>query len=108
MHSRVVVAGVTALALAGGPPTAADAATYNGRNLDGLRFTGNVFNELVGRIENVQIRFRDDMAFVGAGGTLVLQLRDETIHDPREIEAYDHKCGILWTIEVLDIGSGKR
>jgi hypothetical protein len=102
---RILVAAALALALHAVPP--ADAATYKGRSVDERRYTGNVFNELAGKIQNVQIRFNGDMAFVGSSGQLVLQLRDETITDPGEIEAYDHKRGILWIIEVLDLESGK-
>lgn len=105
--TRTAAALALALGLAAAAVPAA-AATYKGRSVDERRYTGSVHSDLVGTLQGVQIRFNGPMIFVGATGQLVLEMRDEVITDPREIEAYDHRRGILWVVEVIDIETGKR
>jgi len=86
---------------------AAAAATFHGRNVDGVRYQASVLNADFGMIDAVEVRFQGDHAFVyvHGGGRLVLVLQDEDIADPHRIPADDPRRGVVWEIDVKDLGS---
>jgi hypothetical protein len=83
----------------------AHSATYQGRNVDGKRYQGSVLNNDYGLIDDVEIKFHGDHAYVylHGGGRLVLILDEEEIVDPHRIPASDIKRGIVWEINVKDL-----
>jgi hypothetical protein len=107
MHARTLpLAALAAAALALAGP--AQAAHYRGRNVDDHTFHGRAFTNDYGRFEHLEIRFQSDRAILlfPSGLRIVLALEDEEITDPRSIPAYDHKRGIRWEIDVIDMNQG--
>ncbi len=104
---RTVTLVLAAAALSLPPATAGEAAEYQGRIVDGRTYHGTASTNDFGRFEGLEIRFQGDRAYlqVPAGGRIVVTLDDEHITDPHAIPAYDHRRGIRWEIEVLDLGS---
>jgi hypothetical protein len=91
--------------LAALPVASARGATYHGRNVDGKRYQGSVLNQDFGLIDNVEIKFHGDHAYVYLrGGRLLLILQDEEITDPHRIPADDPRRGTVWEIDVKDLG----
>ncbi len=88
----------------------AGAATYRGHSVDGRRFTGSIMNPDIGILDGVEIRFRDEHAYVTVRGVgrLVLILQDEEITDPHRIPADDPRRGVVWEIDVRDLSAGAR
>jgi hypothetical protein len=83
----------------------ARAATFQGRSVDGRRYQASVLNHDLGLIDNVEVRFQSERAYVylRGGGCLVLFLQDEDIADPRRIPADDPRRGVVWEINVKDL-----
>ena len=86
--------------------TAAPAATYRGRSVDERSYRGSILNYDYGLVDNVEVRFHAEHAYVSLhnGGRLVLVLQDEEIADPHRIPAEDPRRGILWEICLTDLG----
>jgi hypothetical protein len=111
MVRAVAVAALVSSCIAG--PLAASpagAATWRGHSVDGRRFAGSILNADIGKIDGVEIRFRDDHAYVNIRGygRLVLILEDEEITDPHRILGDDLRRGVVWEIDVQDLSSGAR
>jgi hypothetical protein len=85
---------------------AAPAATYRGRSVDERIYRGSILNYDYGLLDNVEVRFHAEHAYVSLhnGGRLVLVLHDEEIADPRRIPADDPRRGIVWEICLTDLG----
>ena len=85
---------------------AARSAVYRGRNLDGPRYQASVLNNDFGLLDDVEVKFHGDHAyvFVHGGGRLVLILQDEEIVDPHRILADDPKRGVVWEINLKELG----
>lgn len=103
MRRFVIAAAVAACAALA--TRCADAATFQDRVVDGKWFVGSAFNIHAGLIDDCRIQFRGTTAIVrgAGGGQLILDLRDENITDPHEIEADDHRRGLLWTLSLKDL-----
>ncbi len=101
-----ILAVVLAALAAGLAATASPAATYRGRSVDERSYRGSILNYDFGLLDNVEVRFHADHAYVSLhnGGRLVLVLQDEEIADPRRIPAEDPRRGILWEICLTDLG----
>lgn len=86
--------------------TASPAATYRGRSVDSRRYQGSVLNYDYGLIDDVEVKFHAEHAYVylHGGGRLVLILQDEEIGDPHRIPADDPQRGIVWEICLTDLG----
>ncbi len=101
--SRAVVSSIVAalLTLAG----AVGAAEFNGRNVDRRTWTCHASTNDYGVFRNSEVRFDGERAYVTLphGVRLVLILEDERILDPHAIVAYDHKRGLRWELDVLDL-----
>lgn len=94
--------GLLAGLLAAGP---ALPATYQGRNLDGKRFQASILNQDYGLVDNVEVKFHDEHAYVylRGGWRLVLILQEEEITDPHHIPADDLRRGITWEINLKEL-----
>jgi hypothetical protein len=81
-------------------------ATFQGKSVDGRRYQGSVLNNDYGLIDDVEIRFHAEHAYVylRGGNRLVLILQEEDIVDPHRIPADDPRRGIVWEINVKDLG----
>jgi hypothetical protein len=100
---RTLAATLIALALCS---TAAAAANYKNRSIDGRRFLGTCASGTYGTYRNVEIEFRGDRATVYiSNGRLLLMLEDETILDPESIVGYDARRGIRWELSVRGLDS---
>jgi hypothetical protein len=80
-------------------------ATYHGRDLDGRRYQASVLNADFGQIDNAEVRFQGDHAYVYIHGRtrLLLILEDEEIVDPHRIPAEDPRHGITWEIDLKEL-----
>jgi hypothetical protein len=107
IRATAVAALVVACALPLAAPPAC-AATYRGHSVDSRRYVGSITNADYGKVDGVEIRFRDEHAYVTirGAGRLVLILQDEDIADPHRIAADDPRHGITWEIDVRDITAG--
>lgn len=103
--TRILTVVLAALAV-GLAATASPAATYRGRGVDERSYRGSILNYDYGLIDNVEVRFHSEHAYVQlhGGGRLVLILQDEDIADPRRIPADDPLRGIVWEINLTDLG----
>jgi hypothetical protein len=104
-NTRNLTAVLAALAV-GLAATTSPAATYHGRSVDSRSYRGSILNYDYGLIDNVEVRFNSEHAYVQlhGGGRLVLILHDEDITDPHRIPADDPQRGIVWEISLTDLG----
>ena len=104
--SRVTRYALASLGLLAGLLAAGAAlpATYRGRDLDGRRYQASILNQDHGLIDNVEVKFHDEHAYVylRGGWRLVLILQDEEITDPHHIPADDLRHGITWEINLKE------
>lgn len=84
----------------------AHGAAYHNRNIDGRHYIGTIANGDYGSYENAEVRFQGDHAYVRfpGGGRLVLILEDEEIVDPHSILGHDPRRGIMWELDLKDLG----
>ena len=101
-RAAMAALGLFAAFLAVGP---AGAATFQGRSVDGRRYQASVLNNDWGRIDDVEVRFHSEHAYVYIRGAirLVLILDDEEIADPHRIPAADPMNGVQWEIDIKDL-----
>lgn len=88
-------------------PAPASAARFHGKSVDGPRFHGSIINHDFGSFDDLEFRFQGETAYVyfPTGGRMVLILEDEEIANPRAISAHDPRRGIMWEIDVIDMGA---
>ena len=84
---------------------AAIPATYHGRSLDGKRYQASILNPDHGLVDNVEVKFHDEHAYVylRGGARLVLILEEEEVTDPHHIFADDLRRGITWEINLKEL-----
>lgn len=83
-------------------PIPTHSAEYNGRNIDGERFSANAYSYDTSKWYNVTVVFDGDEARIrfSNGHTLKLDLDDEEIDDPHNISAYDYDHSVYWDLDV--------
>ncbi len=83
----------------------AHAATYRGRNVDRRTWHCNASTNDYGVFRDCEVRFDGERAYLTlpSGLRIVLILDEEHISDPREVVAFDHKRGLRWELDVLDL-----
>lgn len=86
-------------------PIAADAAMYNGRNIDGKWYDGRCVSTTYGSYR-CQVKFNGDRATIrleGSNVQLIGVLEEEVISDPHDILVNDPRRGVNWTIELHNL-----
>jgi hypothetical protein len=103
--SRAILSAVLAAALACAVAPAA-AATYQGHGVDGRTWHCNAQTNDFGKFTNCEVRFDGERAYLTlpGGPRIILILEDEHIVDRHVVPAYDHRRGIHWELDVLDLG----
>ncbi len=97
---------IGALALAAAllaPPAAA--ATYQGQNVDGKWFGAKLVNSTFGAYET-HVKFQGDRVVYGdpSGASYYLgTLEDEEILDPHDVQVYDARRGVWWSVSVRNL-----
>ena len=102
--SRAVLLLALAAALVAAAPAAA--AEYKGRNIDRRTWHCTASNNDYGTFRNLDVRFDGERAYLTFpnGVRIVLVLDEERIVDPHAVAAYDHKRGVRWELDLLDLG----
>ncbi len=69
---------------------AANAAEYQGKNIDGRKFTAKAYSYETGGIYNVQVQFKQNQAtlYFASGSQKTIRLKQESINNPADIEGY--------------------
>jgi hypothetical protein len=83
----------------------AGAATYRGRLVDGKWFQGRIVNNTFGAYDTY-VKFSGDRVLYGSpsGASHFLgTLEEEEIADPRDIQVYDARRGIWWSVTVYNL-----
>ncbi len=88
------------------PATPAPAATYRGRDIDRRTWHCHASTNDYGIFRNAEVRFDGERAYLllPSGPRIVLILEEEIITDPHQVVGYDHKRGLRWELDVLDLG----
>jgi hypothetical protein len=101
----------TLLSVLWGVGEAAIAAEYQGKNIDGRRFKGQVYSYETGGVFQVEVEFRKKQAtlyFVN-GSQQTVRLKKSKILDPKDVEVWSRgffTIGDIFSIGVADDSSG--
>ncbi len=101
--SRALVPLVLAAALLAAAP--ASAAEFRGRNIDRHTWHCTASTNDYGSFHDVEVRFDGERAYLtfDNGVRIVLVLDDERILDPHHVMADDHKRGVRWELDLIDL-----
>ncbi len=99
---------LTCALLLGVAATTAYPATYQGRPIDAHSWHCVARTNDYGKFPGCEVRFDGERAYLtlSSGLRIVLILEDEHILDPHGVVGYDHKRGLRWELDILDLPNG--